>query len=98
MPKLFIFTHRCISDVEAGKKCGNGKLEPGEACDDGNVKSFDGCSSNCFVEQYFTCQHFPSVPDVCECKLGTKKIVTTMPSGPTLFFNQPRLANTSDKN
>jgi cysteine-rich repeat protein len=27
--------------------CGNGIREPGEACDDGNVRSFDRCSSDC---------------------------------------------------
>ncbi|HWU85638.1 MAG TPA: myxococcus cysteine-rich repeat containing protein [Kofleriaceae bacterium] len=30
--------------------CGNGTLEPGEACDDGNTASLDGCSSTCTVE------------------------------------------------
>jgi len=27
--------------------CGNGVLEPGEFCDDGNTASDDGCSSDC---------------------------------------------------
>ncbi len=27
--------------------CGNGKLEPGEVCDDGGKKDGDGCSANC---------------------------------------------------
>jgi len=27
--------------------CGNGKLEPGEFCDDGNTKDNDGCSGDC---------------------------------------------------
>lgn len=30
--------------------CGNGILEPGEACDDGNIVSNDGCSSACLLE------------------------------------------------
>jgi cysteine-rich repeat protein len=30
--------------------CGNGVLEAGEACDDGNRVSGDGCSSNCQLE------------------------------------------------
>jgi cysteine-rich repeat protein len=30
-----------------GAVCGNGKLEPGEECDDGNTKDGDGCSSIC---------------------------------------------------
>ena len=27
--------------------CGNGELEPGEFCDDGNTKNGDGCSADC---------------------------------------------------
>jgi len=30
--------------------CGNGKLETGERCDDGNKKNGDGCSSLCLIE------------------------------------------------
>jgi cysteine-rich repeat protein len=31
--------------------CGDGFLDAGEGCDDGNNFDFDGCDSNCFVEQ-----------------------------------------------
>ena len=34
----------------AAAVCGNGSVEPGEACDDGNTKSDDGCSSTCKKE------------------------------------------------
>ena len=44
-------------DVDAGPtggvpgieeyECGNGELEPGELCDDGNAKDGDGCSADC---------------------------------------------------
>jgi TonB family protein len=30
--------------------CGNGKLEAGERCDDGNTRDGDGCSSTCMKE------------------------------------------------
>jgi fibro-slime domain-containing protein len=30
--------------------CGNGKIEGGEGCDDGNIMPFDGCSSDCQME------------------------------------------------
>ena len=30
--------------------CGDGTLEPGEQCDDGNVTNGDGCSSTCHIE------------------------------------------------
>lgn len=30
--------------------CGNGVVEPGEQCDDGNTRDGDGCSSKCAVD------------------------------------------------
>ncbi len=35
---------------EAANSCGNGLVEAGEACDDGNGTSSDGCSASCFVD------------------------------------------------
>jgi len=35
--------------------CGNGIVDPSEACDDGNTLSGDGCSSLCKIECDFTC-------------------------------------------
>jgi len=35
--------------------CGNGAIEVGEGCDDGNLQSGDGCSSTCTVEGGFMC-------------------------------------------
>lgn len=35
-------------------KCGNGVVQPGEACDDGNVLSGDGCSATC-QNEVLTC-------------------------------------------
>jgi len=31
----------------AGLSCGDGKLDPGETCDDGNELDYDGCTSSC---------------------------------------------------
>ncbi len=39
----------CAGD---GARCGNGKLEKGEECDDGNTFSGDGCSSSCRLESF----------------------------------------------
>jgi len=33
-----------------GAKCGNGRLESGEECDDGNTNDCDGCSARCRME------------------------------------------------
>src|SRR6266700_301051 len=38
-------THSCATT------CGNGNIEAGEACDDGNLTDGDGCSSTCTVER-----------------------------------------------
>ena len=35
--------------------CGNGILDNGESCDDGNSNSGDGCSSKCTIETGWTC-------------------------------------------
>ena len=37
----------CLGGVCAQPRCGNGYVEPGEACDDGNLVSGDGCSEFC---------------------------------------------------
>lgn len=37
-------------DVETITICGDGTIDPGEECDDGNTNSGDGCSSLCEVE------------------------------------------------
>jgi len=41
--------------------CGNGILEPGEACDDGALDAGDGCSRACRVESGWSCSGEPSV-------------------------------------
>jgi cysteine-rich repeat protein len=35
--------------------CGNGLINLGEGCDDGNIEDEDGCSSTCQVEPGYTC-------------------------------------------
>src|SRR5439155_516828 len=57
---------------------GNGRVEPGEECDDGNTTSCDGCSSTCTSEPGYRCgdgimnaacgeQCDPPGPGVPEC-------------------------------
>lgn len=57
---------QCVAPV-----CGNGVLEPGEQCDDGNTANNDGCSASCNVETAFRIQsieivdpHFFAFTDV----------------------------------
>lgn len=39
-----------MQGVDLNPICGNGKIESGEACDDGNTINNDGCSFSCMVE------------------------------------------------
>jgi fibro-slime domain-containing protein len=52
-----------IPTIEVGDpgKCGNGALDPGESCDDGNKTPGDGCSAICQVPSGWTCTGTPSV-------------------------------------
>ncbi|MBI1815242.1 MAG: hypothetical protein HYR72_09715 [Deltaproteobacteria bacterium] len=44
--------------------CGDGDLDPGEACDDGNNVSGDGCTADCTaIEEGFTC---PTPGTLCD--------------------------------
>lgn len=43
--------------------CGDGRLQPGEACDDGNDRSADGCSADCKrIERNYLC---PAPNEAC---------------------------------
>jgi fibro-slime domain-containing protein len=55
-PRLDIMT------IEVGDltKCGNGKLDPGEQCDDMNTMPGDGCSKICQIPAGWTCTGEPS--------------------------------------
>ena len=50
--------------------CGNGTLDPGEQCDDGNTKSGDGCGVACAVESGYTCEGEPS-----QCRAVRRPII-----------------------
>ena len=38
--------------------CGDGFLDVGEECDDGNLINGDGCDNNCTVEYHDFCEQF----------------------------------------
>ena len=42
--------HVCRFDRSGCFRCGNGRVDPGEECDDGNTVSGDGCSATCTSE------------------------------------------------
>jgi cysteine-rich repeat protein len=41
--------------------CGNGRIDPQEECDQGNVADGDGCDSHCRIEPGYQCGLEPSV-------------------------------------
>lgn len=43
-------TENCGPGPVAEPKCGNGSVEAGEQCDDGNTTGGDGCSATCQIE------------------------------------------------
>ena len=48
---LLLVTRPVPAAEPAKAVCGNGKIEPGETCDDGNTKDGDSCPSNCRIEK-----------------------------------------------
>jgi len=57
-------TFACSGEPSScAETCGNGKLEPGEACDDQNRVRGDGCFS-CAVEAGFSCDN-TALPSIC---------------------------------
>src|SRR5438552_3456823 len=52
--------------------CGDGTLDPGEQCDDGNNLNADCCSASCTIEPAGTvCRPVAGVCDVAECGPGS---------------------------
>jgi cysteine-rich repeat protein len=46
-----LFLAACTSSNGSGGVCGDGVVDSGEQCDDGNTVSGDGCSATCTIEQ-----------------------------------------------
>jgi hypothetical protein len=45
-----LFTNECESDMGGEGYCGDGRIDTGEECDDGNNWPGDGCSADCEIE------------------------------------------------
>ncbi|MFK8031586.1 MAG: proprotein convertase P-domain-containing protein [Gammaproteobacteria bacterium] len=69
--------------------CGNGLLQGGEQCDDGNLIDGDGCSASCSVESGFSCDTPPGQPSVCE-------LIPEGCSAPALFIPDTDTTGASD--
>ncbi|MEO0460186.1 MAG: DUF4215 domain-containing protein [Myxococcota bacterium] len=56
-----VFAYNEFSTLPALFTCGDGDVDFGEECDDGNNDSNDGCQANCFIEPGYEC--FPGASD-----------------------------------
>lgn len=56
------------SDDSSEAVCGNGTIETGENCDDGNASDGDGCSAACLIDEGWYCDG--AVPSVCTTICG----------------------------
>lgn len=56
--------------------CGNGVIDPGEGCEDGNDVAGDGCDPTCRVEPCYVCSGNPSV-----CEVGPRVCSGSTKSG-----------------
>ena len=65
--------------------CGNGVVEPGEACDDGDATGGDGCSDVCQVEPDHYC--FGSMPTTCRPGACVTDAATVLPLGPAFAID-----------
>ena len=61
-----------FDETDCASFCGNGVIEPGEACDDFNFFSQDGCSITCEIEDGWVCQGSPSA---CNTLCGDALVV-----------------------
>jgi cysteine-rich repeat protein len=70
--------------------CGNGQIQAGETCDDGNTNNGDGCNSTCSIQLGWTCNGQPSL---CNAVVDNTKPIVNLTS-PINGYNTTTLVNT----
>lgn len=82
------------NDSDCSPVCGNGVIEAGEQCDDGNRISGDGCSANCTTEKI--CDAPANRCAQCEChECGC--LVNTCYNGPGVASSGPAAGTPKSK-
>lgn len=56
LPTIFAFDLSGTPIADRVPTCGDGVVDDGEECDDGNHDVFDGCDSQCFLEPFNGCE------------------------------------------
>jgi cysteine-rich repeat protein len=80
--------------------CGDGIVDLGEGCDDGNLVNSDGCSANCAIESGFACSGQPSACIAftpTPTQTFTRTLTPTLTNTPTPTFTNtptPTVTNT----
>ena len=80
-------------------RCGNGNLDVGEECDDGNGVGGDGCSQECKITDYnFECSNLDIVADGVGMDTGSGQINLNVPGEPELGLLYWEIRGNGDKN
>jgi cysteine-rich repeat protein len=53
---IYAFDLSGFALTEPPDSCGNGEIDEGEECDDGNHEEFDGCDATCAFEEFQGCE------------------------------------------
>ena len=72
-----------VTEVGAVVVCGDGVVDPGETCDDGNTIDGDGCGASCAVEEGWECPT-PGTPCTSVCGDGVLVGVEECDDGNTI--------------
>jgi len=76
--------------ISCAPVCGNGILENGETCDDGNILNGDGCSRLCGVEAGYYCSPPTQVrPSVCTLLTPAEETEDTLPTDDYGYTDEP---------
>ncbi len=79
----------CRSDCRL-PRCGDGVVDGGEECDDGNQTSCDGCSFDCKLEANLPDGDGNGVPDVCESCAAAAPLCAPQPVAGLTVAEQAR--------
>ncbi len=80
---MVCMAQRCVSSTAM---CGNGSVEPGEACDDGNETAFDGCEPG-------TCTPTCDADSICDDGIECNGVETCAPCADEACAAGRRCAN-----